>query len=268
MITPFKKKQRGHMGKYLSIAGIMAPVVCCLASTLRASDDFEARTYKNQDGKTLLYRMYTPEKMAARNKYPLVLFFHGAGERGNDNTKQLTHGARDILAYSRENGVPAILIVPQCPNNQQWVNTPWGADSHVMPESPSESMKLTQELLADIRAKYPVDTKRIYVTGISMGGYGTWDILQRMPKVFAAAIPICGGGDTNQASQIKNIPIWAFHGGNDTVVKTKRSRDMIAALKEAGGKPSYTEYKGVNHNSWTQTYADKTVLKWLFQQKK
>ena len=101
-----------------------------------------------------------------------------------------------------------------------------------------------------------------------MGGFGTWDIIQRLPDLFAAAIPVCGGGDAAQAEKIKDIPIWAFHGDKDTVVKTVRSRDMIAAIKKAGGNPQYTEYKGVAHDSWTQTYSDKNVLRWLFMQKK
>lgn len=129
-------------------------------------------------------------------------------------------------------------------------------------------MALTIGLLQKLQATLPVDTARIYITGLSMGGFGTWDIVQRMPNTFAAAMPVCGGGDTEMANAIKNVPIWVFHGGSDNVVKTSRSRDMIAALKKAGGKPLYTEYKGVGHVCWGQTYANKEVLNWLFGQRK
>ena len=140
--------------------------------------------------------------------------------------------------------------------------------SHVMPATPSAPMRLTLEWLNECIKTLPVDEKRIYVTGASMGGFGTWDIIQRQPTLFAAAMPVCGGGDTALAPQIKQIPIWAFHGGNDDAVKTSRSRDMIEALKKAGGTPRYTEYPGVRHDAWTPTYANPAVLKWLFDQSK
>lgn len=229
---------------------------------------FEARTYKNKEGAFLNYRIYSPVDTAAKKKYPLVLFLHGAGERGDDNEKQLVHGAKDIWMYSKSVNDPVIIIAPQCPNGKQWVDVPWGSDSHVMPPEPSVPMKLTVELLNEAIKTMPVDQKRIYVTGLSMGGYGTWDIIQRYPKMFAAAMPVCGGGDAAQAATISRIPIWVFHGGNDNVVKTSRSRDMVEALKAAGGKPLYREYPNVGHNAWSATYSDKEVLAWFFGQKK
>jgi predicted peptidase len=129
-------------------------------------------------------------------------------------------------------------------------------------------MRLTLELLKDIIEKQPIDIKRVYVTGLSMGGFGTWDIVQRIPELFAAAIPICGGGDTTMADTIKNIPIWAFHGDMDSVVPPKYTRNMIAAIKRYGGNPKYTEYKGVNHDSWSRTYKNPNVLEWMFLQTK
>ena len=148
------------------------------------------------------------------------------------------------------------------------MNTPWGADAHTMPENPSASINLTIGLLQELRSTLSVDTTRIYVTGLSMGGFGTWDIVQRMPNTFAAAMPVCGGADTGMANIIKDIPIWIFHGGSDNVVKTKRSRDMAAALEAVGGKVKYTEYKGVGHGSWGRAYTDKEALKWLLGQMK
>ena len=129
-------------------------------------------------------------------------------------------------------------------------------------------MQLAIELMNDYLSKFPVDRNRIYVTGLSIGGFGTWDIIQRMPLIFSAALPVCGDSDVKLAEKIKHIHVWVFHGENDEIVKTKLSRDMIAAIKAVGGKPQYTEYQGFTHDSWTKTYADKNVLRWLFKQNK
>ena len=129
-------------------------------------------------------------------------------------------------------------------------------------------MKAVKKLLEETMKEFPIDPQRVYVTGLSMGGFGTWDIIQRYPDLFAAALPICGGGDTAQAERLKNMPIWAFHGSIDKVVIPERSRNMIAAIKKAGGQPIYTEYPGVGHVSWTQTYSNHAVMDWLFAQEK
>lgn len=241
---------------------------CVHAAAALADEDYQAKSYTSAGGKTLNYRIHLPSKPDPAAKYPLVLFLHGAGERGGDNKRQMVHGTAAILDYTIKSNCPAIIVAPQCPDGKQWVDTPWSDLSHTMPESPSEPMRLTIELLQQIIKEQPVDAKRVYVTGLSMGGFGAWDILQRKPGLFAAAIPICGGGDTALAKQIAGVPVWAFHGGADGSVKTKRSRDMIDALKNAGGKPLYTEYDGVGHDSWTRTYADSKVMNWLFDQKK
>jgi dipeptidyl aminopeptidase/acylaminoacyl peptidase len=247
-------------------ASVLTVLVVGFASLVCANDQFAAKTY--EAGKeTLLYRIHSPEKLETGKKYPLVVLFHGAGKRGNDNKKQLAHGPADILKFAKAAKQPIFFIAPQCPRGQQWVNTPWGKLSHTMPKEPSESMALAIGLIKKTVADLPVDEKRIYVTGQSMGGFATWDIIQRMPSYFAAAMPICGGADTAQAATLKNMPIWCFHGGNDRVVKTQRSRDMIAAIKKAGGSPKYTEYPGVGHHSWTKTFKDTKVLTWLFAQK-
>jgi len=247
---------------------VLTSLIFCSTTSLEAATPFDAKIFKSAKGKFLNYRIHLPENLDSKKEYPFVLFFHGAGERGSDNKKQLIHGAKDLLAYSKRKNVPSIIIAPQCPAGEQWVNTPWGDLSHKLPIEPSDSMRLTIELLKESIKTLPVDEKRIYVTGLSMGGFGTWDIIQRMPKIFAAAIPVCGGGDTEMASVIKTLPIWVFHGGSDKSVKTKRSRDMVAALRKVGGKAKYTEYEGVGHNSWDRTYRDQDVLTWLFHQKK
>ena len=234
----------------------------CLITAVSA-EDFKAETFKS-----LPYRIHIPDGLDKSKKYPLIIFFHGAGERGDDNKRQLVHGCKELLAYSKKTAQNAIIIAPQCAKKKQWVDTPWGALSHTMPKQPSEQMQLAVDLLKSKVKELPVDEGRIYVSGLSMGGYGTWDIIQRMPEYFAAAIPVCGGGDTAQAAKLKNLPIWVFHGGNDKVVKTSRSRDMVAAIKKVKGKVKYTEYPGVGHNSWSPTFKNDEVLKWLFEQKK
>ncbi len=249
--------------KYLLI------IAACLSlnSSIFANDAFEAKVYKSGEN-SLPYRIQTPKQLEKGKKYPLVILLHGAGERGDDNRRQLAHGAKDILKFSQDTKQPIIFIAPQCPKGKQWVNTPWGKLSHSMPEIPSEPMKLAIELIKKTVNDLPVDEKRIYVTGLSMGGYGTWDIIQRMPTYFAAAMPICGGADVAQAPKLKSLPIWCFHGGKDKVVKTSRSQDMMAALKKVDAIAKYTEYPGVGHNSWSATFKNKEVLAWLFSQKK
>jgi predicted peptidase len=241
-----------------------------LSGSLYAQDNAEAfqkRVYKSKEG-ILNYRIYTPEKMDNKKKYPLIIFFHGAGGRGNDNNGQLANGIKDLLEYSKTSGNPAIITVPQCPKGERWADISFKSPVAAMTKDPSSPMRLVIELLKDTVSKLPVDKERIYVTGLSMGGYGTWDIVQRMPDTFAAAMPVCGRGDTKMAAAIKDIPIWVFHGGADSVVNPKFSQDMVAALKDVGSKVKYTEYKDVGHDSWTKTYTDKEVLKWLFDQKK
>ncbi|MDD5707543.1 MAG: prolyl oligopeptidase family serine peptidase [Kiritimatiellae bacterium] len=216
---------------------------------------------------TLNYRLFTPACAPAARKLPLVLFLHGAGERGHDNSSQLTHGIAPLIRYGRESDDPAILLVPQCPLDKQWVDTPWNALCHTMPPQPSEPMRLALELVESARVSLPVDPARTYVTGISMGGYGTWDAIQRRPELFAAALPICGGGDPATAPRLAHMPIWIFHGEVDSVVPVSRSRDMFKALQAAGGKVRYREYPGVDHDAWTRTYDDTEVLEWLFAQR-
>jgi predicted peptidase len=233
-----------------------------------AKETLTAQVFQDAEGNALNYRLHVPTSSNPGEKFPLILFFHGAGERGSDNVRHLNHCVPSILNYVERHRQPTIIIAPQCPEEKQWVDTPWSDDAHTMPEESSVQMRLAIELLQHSISDLPVDRSRIYVAGISMGGFGTWDILQRHPEIFAAAIPVCGGGDLEKASHIKSIPLWAFHGSDDLVVKTIRSQTMLAALKEAGGSPNYTEYPEVGHDSWTETFANDEVLDWLFAQRK
>lgn len=234
-----------------------------------AEQAFQSRVFRNVEGQTLPYRILFPEGFRRDQRYPLVLFLHGAGERGDDNNAQLVHGMNTFAKAENRAKYPCFVVAPQCPKERKWVEVDWSADRHDMPKDPGPTMQLVLQMLASLQAEFPVDDKRLYVTGLSMGGYGTWDLAQRFPARFAAAAPICGGGDPVAApAMVKaKLPIWAFHGDQDNAVKVVRSREMINALKQAGGMPKYTEYAGVGHNSWGPAYSDPELLVWLFSQK-
>ena len=230
--------------------------------------EFEYKRHPTGGEKFLPYRIYSPVHEDNASPMPLVVFLHGAGERGSDNDRQLIHGARDLLRYSIERQEPLIIIAPQVPLDERWVDVVWDERVHRMPEHPSDSMDLLMGLLTELLSDSRIDTNRVYLTGLSMGGFGTWDLIARWPDTFAAALPVCGGGDTDTAVRIKDIPIWAFHGSDDTVVIPERSRDMIQALQLVGSNPRYTEYPGVGHDSWTETYQNFEVLDWFFSQRR
>ncbi len=245
---------------------------------------FQKHIYSNET-KELPYRLFVPKDVALNTaiqdvieenvifyekntkKYPLVLFMHGAGERGCDNNVQLTYIDAVFGSDEFQKEHPCFVFAPQCPNELKWVEVSWSLDSHIQPETTSYSMELTMEIIDQLIEKYPIDTDRLYVTGLSMGGFGTWDIISRYPNTFAAAIPICGGGDENTAFAIHKTPIWAFHGANDKAVKTSRSRNMIEAIRDVGGNPKYTEYPKLGHLCWNEAYATEGLFDWLFSQK-
>ena len=215
----------------------------------------------------LPYQILVPDN-AGQQKLPLVIFLHGAGERGNDNHKQLTY--IDTIFQSRwfQEKYPSIILVPQCPEDKRWVEVDWSLPSFKQPEKISVPLGLTLELTDSLIKALPIDTNRIYIMGLSMGGFGTWDALARRPDFFAAAVPICGGADTNTACKISHIPVWAFHGAKDNVVPVVLDRNMYKALKHCGGNPRYTEYPNVKHGAWFKALANRHVYKWLFEQSK
>jgi len=218
-------------------------------------------------GNVLPYRLMSPANPKPGQKYPLVIFLHGAGERGNDNNVQLVHGVKEFANAQAREKFPCFLIAPQCPTGKRWVEVDWSAKQHDMPPKPSEPLNWLLALLEQMKKEKPIDTDRIYVTGLSMGGYGTWDLLSRHAEMFAAAVPVCGGGDEAKASVMKGVPIWVFHGAKDTAVIPERSRNMVAAVKKAEGNIKYTEYPEVGHDSWNKAYADPELLPWMFGQK-
>lgn len=238
-----------------------------MSQSLPAADTLPLDKLIFEDGRTKLpYRLLRPAKVENGKRYPLVVFLHGAGERGTDNEKQLIHGVPQFV--KNRDQYACFLIAPQCPDGKKWVEVDWSAPSHTQPKDSGEIGRLTLALIEKTIKELPVDPKRVYITGLSMGGYGTWDLVARRPDLFAAATPICGGADELTAAKIKDIPIWVFHGGKDGVVKPARSSNMVKSLGEAGGKPKYTEYPDVGHNSWDNAYRDPEFYRWLFAQKK
>jgi predicted peptidase len=229
---------------------------------------FEARVLEMAGGGALPYRLLKPLEYDPEQKYPLVLFLHGAGERGDDNEKQLFHGGRNFAHEAMRRRHPAFVVFPQCPAEAKWVDVPWNAQEHKVPEKASESLQAAIALLEAVQKEFAIDANRIYCVGLSMGGYGTWDLLYRKPYLLAAAVPICGGGDPATVEKFKHVPIWAFHGDLDPTVPVKRSREMVKGLEAAGARPIYTEYEGVPHDSWTQTFENRLVWDWLFSQRK
>jgi len=221
----------------------------------------------------LPYRLLVPRDLNSGAKYPLVVLFHGSGERGEDNKKQLINGVERFATAHAKTRYPCFVLVPQCPTHLDGQPIMWTGEREKMhllklvPE-PAAPFQTALELLFMIQEKYPVDLDRVYITGISMGGFATWEALIRYPQNFAAAIPVCGGGDVSFADQIKHIPVWAFHGAEDPVVPVKCSRLVIEMLNKAGGNPRYTEYPGVGHNSWDRAYAEPELLSWLFSHKR
>lgn len=230
---------------------------------------YAAQSVKNEQNKNFLYRTSAPNKMVKGKKYPLLVFFHGAGGRGQDNQGQLTD-AGAIVAFEQQ-GVrskrKSHIFAGQVPKGERWVDVHWSLLGHRMPKI-SNSMKMAFEQIDSYvqNQKNQVDPNRIYAMGLSMGGYGTWDAIQRRPDFFAAAVPICGGGDKSLGGKISKIPIWAWHGDKDTVIKPSRSRDMIQAVKEAGGSAKYSEIKGRGHNSWVDVWNSAELWDWLYSQ--
>jgi predicted peptidase len=213
--------------------------------------------------------MLAPPETKAGMTYPLVLVLHGAGERGTNNSSQLTHGSKMFLDPANRTANPSFVIFPQCPPDKRWVEVDWGDPKpHQTPKDPSVPMSLVLELVPSMMKSLPIDPKRVYVMGLSMGGFGTWDILARRPEWFAAAVPICGGADNTTAPLIAKIPIWVFHGGSDETVKTIRSRSMVEALKAAGGMPKYSELPGVGHDAWSTAFSSPDLLPWLYSHKR
>ncbi|MBL0744354.1 prolyl oligopeptidase family serine peptidase [Chryseolinea lacunae] len=235
---------------------------------------FDKKTFTGSAG-TLPYRILYPKAYDEKNVYPLVLLLHGAGERGNDNEKQLTWGASIFLNAEHRATFPCIVVIPQCPTNDYWASVkferthyPLDLDfNYTYPET--TALKTAMELVEDITKRERVDKRRVYIVGLSMGGMGTFEAVFRHRDVFAAAIPICGGADLKAYTRrVAKIPFWIFHGEKDNVVPVKHSRNIYAKLKSFEAQVKYTEYPGVGHDSWVKAFADTDFIPWLFTNKR
>jgi len=243
------------------ILNVFAVLMCNLSESVQAEPQkttssqsqktMDQQTEEKFEGKipvSYRYLLSLPEDYSQQEKWPLLLFLHGAGERGDNLDLVKLHGPPMQIAQGKK--FPCIVVSPQCPKDGWWEPV------------------LLSALLNDIEKKYKVDQDRIYITGLSMGGYGTWALAAHTPDRFAAAIPICGGGVPYRTRFLTKMPLWVFHGAKDTAVKLGESQRMVDGLKQHGGNVKFTVYPEAGHNSWTQTYDNPDVYKWLFEQKR
>lgn len=234
---------------------------------------FNAQQYVDEEGDTLNYRIAFPD-FSGSQSYPLLIFLHGGGERGNDNLAQLKWGVQNFVTDDWMKTYKAIVLAPQVPAKEgsRWSNFEGDfretGEPLTLGDEPAKPLKMTMEVVDQLIENFSVDENRIYITGMSMGGFGTWDAIARWPERFAAAIPVCGGGAPSTAADFVDVPVWVTHGADDPTVPAEMSRQMVEALQEAGAKPGYTEYPDVGHFSWLQTYSDEYMMDWLFSQEK
>ncbi len=221
-----------------------------------------AKTFANARGENLPYRLFVPANYDRRKKYPLIVFLHGSGGLGNDNLKQLQLGNLYLIdrftQSESQSRYPAFVVAPQS-IGEGWV----AANDHI---TPSPQLRLAVELIDELRRTYSIDGGRLYVAGQSLGGFGTFAIISAYPRMFAAGIPLCGGGDESKAAQYEGTALWVFHGEKDESVPVANSRQMVAAIKKAGGQVKYTEYPGEGHSIWTIVAKEPDLLQWLFSQ--
>lgn len=215
---------------------------------------FDSPTPVNELRKPLKCRLMSPSSIGCGNRFPLLVFLHGAGQRGVDNEIQLAGLPEQLAEAASREHFPCFAIAPQCPSEHVWANMD----------------RELNELIRQTIQQYPVDVHRIYLTGLSMGGFGCWALAASEPDLFAAVVPICGGGDPRSALSLVDVPIWAVHGDEDQIVPVSHSQRMVRAIRDLGGsKIHYTELQGVGHDSWTQAYRDPHgVLEWTFQQRR
>lgn len=239
------------------------------------ADDFQAFVYRDEGlGVEVPYRFFAPRNVNPDKKYPLVVFLHGAGERGRDNFIQLVanKGAVVWAQPGHQALHPSFVLAPQCPPESSWTGVLSGGE----PFEPNPELLALPHLIENLVSQHNIDSDRIYVTGLSMGGFGTWAITMESPHLFAGAIPVCGGGEVKKVDKIKHIPIWAFHAEDDPLVPVAFSRSLVRSLVERGGRVKYTEFlkdylesQGWSaHSSWIPAYEDETVINWLFEQKR
>ena len=243
----------GALGIYCAIEGFGGLI--SLVAKIDRTDVMQAQVYEAPDGTVLPYRIYVPEN-AGPARYPLVLYLHGAGQSGSDNRAQTRKNSvmQTLLSVENLAKYPCIVLAPQCPEDDWWAS--------------EDLVPVLMGLLEQTGAAYSIDPARIYITGLSMGGFGAWAMLAEYPGYFAAAVPICGGGNPDTAPLFKDVPIWAFHGARDAIVPVGRTREMVQALEAINGNVKYTEYPHERHRCWERAYREPELFPWLFAQVK
>lgn len=227
-------------------------------------DDFAPRTFVGANGMTMPYRLFVPEAKARVRSLPVIMHLHGGAGNGTDNLKQIaggnTTGTHVWVTAQMQARHPAFVVAPQLP-----IDTRWDARQS---DAVSAYGALVIELLAALSREFSIDSARVYLTGQSLGGFGTWDLVTKRPDLFAAAVPLCGEGAPARAPAARLVPIWAFHGTKDPLVPVTGSREMVAALRAVGSTVKYTEYPDVGHDVWTVAYAERDLPDWLFAQRR
>lgn len=242
-------------------------------TTAVAQTQFSKEVFESKSGDTLLYRQLNPLSIEPNTTYPLVLFLHGAGERGNDNEAQLQHGANMFTNPVNQEKYPTFALFPQCPADSYWapVNRGGAKDDSFFPyDAPMPStLQSVKELLDQFINNNPVDTDRIYIVGLSMGGMGTFEMVCRYPTLFSVAIPICGGVNTKRLAEVQTSTSFRiYHGDADAVVPVTFSREAYTTLKALNADVEYIEFPGINHDSWTPAFNMPDFMEWLFEQSK
>jgi predicted peptidase len=248
------------MGPMNRCAAILFILTTAVPSAAQDSvDGFVARMYR-AGHETMPYRLFIPAGYDAQKKYPLIMWLHGAGGMGRDNLRQISGdqipGTRTWTTPDHQARYPAFVLVPQSQGDWADVNR----------DRLGDSLALAVRILDVLTSEFSIDPRRLYVAGQSNGGYGVWDLITKRPELFAAAVPVCGGGDPARATRIVTVPVWAFHGAADTNIPVTASRQMVAAIRKAGGHPRYTEYPGAGHDIWTRALAEPGLIDWLFAQ--
>lgn len=248
----------------------------CFGTIAKAQDlkQFKKGTYiKGKD--TINYRVLLPEEFDSTKTYPVLFFLHGSGERGADNEAQLINGAKVFLKPAFRKYISSIVIFPQCPKDSWWSNTQIISDStgkrqfvFLKDGKPSKAMHALLALIGNYTKNDFVNKKQVYAGGLSMGGMGTYELLRRKPKLFAAAFAICGGDHVENVSRYKKIPLWIFHGAKDPVVDPKFSKDIADKLTRVGKEVKYTVYAAAEHNSWDSALAEPELFPWLYSHSK
>lgn len=246
------------------LAAVALLVVSPSAAGAQDVDGFAARSFNGANGVTMLYRVFIPSAEARKNTLPLVVYLHGSGGIGADNLKQISGGnATGTHVWTTPNAQrrhPTYVVAPQLPQGARW-----GAPGS---NALSPHAEVLVQLIAALTREFSLDPDRVYLTGQSLGGQGTWDMISKRPDLFAAAVPLCGGGDPSRVTAARTLPIWVFHGAQDPLVPVSESRDLVAALRAVDSPVKYTEYPGVGHEVWTRAYADPALADWLFGQRR